>query len=187
MKDQEFLNLLEAHRHQFFRFVQRNLWKPDEAEDVFSSAVLTAYEKRDQFELGTNFRAWMYRILINKCYSSNRQRKHASLEVDQVDAVLSAEEEKIYENVLLEPDWFVEQCGDEVIAALSRLSMAERTCFLLLSLEKYSYKEIAQTIEIPVGTVITHLARGRAKLRKSLMKYAQEEGVLSRKETPLSH
>ncbi len=76
---------------------------------------------------------------------------------------------------------FLEDCGDEILRAFRRLSTAERSCFLLLAVERFSYKEIAEIMEMPAGTVMTHLARGRAKLRRDLMDYAVGQGFLRRR------
>lgn len=180
MKDETFLGLIERHRHEFYRFVQRNLWNSSEVDDVFSSAVLAAYQGLYKFQEGTNFRAWMFKILINKCFSANREGRRASVDIDSIDDYLPAKDESAYQQVLEDPEWFVEEVSDEVIKALSQLRSVERTCFLLLTLSKYSYKEIAQIMDIPVGTVMTHLARGRARMRRSLVNYAQDKGIIPR-------
>jgi len=83
-----------------------------------------------------------------------------------------------YRDVLKNPDKFLEECSDEVYMAFHQLSTAQRSCILLRSAEKYSYKEIASIMDIPVGTVMTHLARGRAKLRKELTEYARTRGLV---------
>ena len=68
--------------------------------------------------------------------------------------------------------------SDEVKAAFRRLSTAERSCLMLRAIEKFSYKEIAETLDMPVGTVMTHLSRGRAKLRADLLEYGKERGIV---------
>jgi DNA-directed RNA polymerase specialized sigma24 family protein len=87
-------------------------------------------------------------------------------------------DESGYADVLADPEGVLEQCGDEVVRALRKLKTAERSCILLRGVEEFSYKEIAEILEIPVGTVMTHLARGRAKLRKELTAYARETGIV---------
>ncbi|MBI5093559.1 MAG: RNA polymerase sigma factor [Candidatus Hydrogenedentes bacterium] len=175
----EFLVQIEKHRHEFFRYVLRNVWDSGVAEDVFSSAVVTAYENRHKYTPGTNFRAWMYRILTNKCYVANRETRRAFDSLDEAGPDLAAiEDQPGYSDILRDPQPFLDQCGDEVYRALRRLSTAERSCLLLRAVEQFSYQEIAGILEIPVGTVMTHLSRGRAKLRKELLEYARSAGVL---------
>jgi len=175
----EFLEKIQKHRDEFFRYIYRNVWDSGVAEDVFSSAVLAAYENRHKYTPGTNFRAWMFRILTNKCFVANRETSRAFDSLDeQKSNVLQLNEKPEYGDVLKDPRTFLEQCGDEVFRAFRRLSTAQRSCILLRDLERFSYQEIADILEIPVGTVMTHLARGRKKLREDLLEYARDSGIV---------
>lgn len=175
----EFLSEIESHRDEFYRFVYRTVWDSGVADDVFSQAVLAAYENRHKYTPGTNFRAWMYRILLNKCYVANREtgRAFEPLETSGADLVEFGSKPG-YKDILSDPESFLEECGDEVHRAMRKLSTAERSCILLRAAERFSYQEISEILEIPVGTVMTHLSRGRAKLRKQLLDYAREEGII---------
>ena len=82
----EFIEKIEKHRDEFFRFIKRNVWDTGVAEDVFSQGVLAAYENRAKYTPGTNFRAWMYRILLNKCYVANRETGRAFESLDHPSA-----------------------------------------------------------------------------------------------------
>lgn len=177
---EDFLEQLEKHRHEFYRYVLRTVWDTGVAEDVFSSGVLAAWENRHKFRPGTNFRAWMYRIFTNKCFVANRQTMRTPLPLEAVPEarLMDLDAEPGYGDVLEDATDFLEQCSDEVVRAFKSLSTAQRTCILLRSAEKFSYKEIAEIMDIPVGTVMTHLSRGRAKLRKELLEYAQARGVV---------
>lgn len=178
----EFLEKIEKHRDEFYRFILRNVWDSGIAEDVFSQAVLAAYENRQKYTPGTNFRAWMFRILLNKCYVANRETGRAFDSLDH-PSVNEAEAKTVeeYGNLLEDPKTVLEQCGDEVYRAFRGLSTSQRTCLLLRGLERFSYQEIADIMEIPVGTVMTHLARGRKKLRFELADYAHETGIIKKK------
>jgi RNA polymerase sigma-70 factor (ECF subfamily) len=179
---EEFLKELEKHRHELYRFVVRTVWDTGVAEDVFSSAVTSAWENWHKFTPGTNFRAWMYRIITNKCYVANRVTKRRPLPLpdESEGGWAPLQEDRGYQSILDDSDDFLEQCGDEVHRAFKELSTAQRMCLLLKSVEKFSYREIAETMEIPLGTVMTHLARGRAKLRTSLLEYARDEGIVKK-------
>ena len=179
MTESEFLDKIEAHRHEFYRYVLRNVWNNSVAEDVFSSAVIAAYRQLSKFRDGTNFRAWIFKILTNKCFIANREIKRLSVDIDVIDEQLLSTDERTKQAVYGDPEWFLEQCGDEVHRALAQLSTAQRSCLLLLTFEKYSYKEIAAILEIPIGTVMTHLSRGRKKLKHILFEYAQKEGIMT--------
>ena len=174
MKDQAFMTLLETHRHEFFAFVKRSVWNEANAEDVFCAAVASAYENRAVYRPDSNFRAWMYKILVNKCFVANRQTRRAAVDIDTVDEQYLAQETLPDVGMPEDLDRLVHDCGDEVVGALTRLRPIERSCFLLLSLGGYSYREIT---EVPGTTVVTHLARGRAKLRRWLCDYAAERRV----------
>ena len=165
---------IERHRDQFYRFVVRNVWDHAMVDDVFASAVLAAFENRDKFTPGTNFRAWMFKILMNKCFSANREKLRAFEPLNEEMAVLDPGAV----DVIKDPQDFMERCGDEVHHAFRRLSTAQRACIWLKDVEKFSYQEIAETLDIPAGTVMTHLARGRALLRKHLLEYARKQGII---------
>ena len=181
----EFLENIEKHRGEFFRFVMRNVWDTGVAEDVFSQAVLSAYENRRKYTPGTNFRAWMFRILTNKCFVANRETARAFESLDAPGAAqVPAAESVAFFSESDDPASVLEQCGDEVHRAFRNLSTAQRSCILLRGVEHFSYQEIAEIMEIPVGTVMTHLARGRKKLRQQLAEYALETGIIRRFPAP---
>jgi RNA polymerase sigma-70 factor, ECF subfamily len=176
----EFMALLERHRNEFYRYTLRTVWDSGVAEDTFAAAMLAGWENFHKFRQGTNFRAWMYRIITNKCFVANREIQRTPKNIDDVPERHFARlhEDRNYRNVLDDPDHILEQCGDEVYHAFRKLSTAQRTAILLRSIEQFSYQEIAEIMEIPVGTVMTHLSRGRAKLRTELMDYAMSEGIV---------
>lgn len=172
---------IEKHRDQFYRFVVRNVWDTSMADDVFASAVLAAFENRHKFTPGTNFRAWMFRILVNKCFVANREAKRAFEPLDEEAGEASATPTAGHGDLMEDPWVFMEQCGDEVYHALRKLSTAQRSCILLKDVERFSYQEIADVLGIPAATVMTHLARGRARLRQELVDYARRMGIIKSK------
>jgi len=121
----------------------------------------------------------MYRIITNKCFVANREtaRSPERLE-DQADSLISMQSEPGYEDILDHPEEFLSQCGDEIHIAFKKLSTAERSCLLLKAVQQFSYKEIAAILEVPLGTVMTHLSRARARLRVELLDYGRKEGWL---------
>ena len=175
----EFLEKIEKHKDEFYRFVRRTAWDTSVADDVFSSAVLAAYENRHKYTPGTNFRAWMFRILQNKCFVANRQTSRAMEPLEHAEHVgVETKESHEFREILADPMKVLDQCGDEVQRAFHKLSTAERSCILLRGAEKFTYQEISEILGIPVGTVMTHLSRGRAKLRKELAEYATGSGII---------
>jgi RNA polymerase sigma-70 factor (ECF subfamily) len=179
----DFLQQVERYRDEFHRYVRRTVWDTGVADDVFSAAVLAAWENRDKFRPGTNFRAWMYRIITNKCFVANRETGRTPKNIDDVpeSAFIQLNSDGRYGDFLEHPERILNDCGDEVYHAFRKLSTAQRTCILLRSVEKFSYQEVADIMEIPLGTVMTHLARGRAKLRGELLAYAAAQGIVRQK------
>ena len=94
MTESEFLEKVEAHRHEFYRYVLRNVWNPSVAEDVFSSAIMAAYKQLAKFRDGTNFRAWVFKILTNKCFIANRETKRLSVDIETIDEQVFSTDEK---------------------------------------------------------------------------------------------
>lgn len=184
MTERAFVAEVEKYRDQIYRFVSRMAWDSSMVEDVFASTVLAAFENRDKFLTGTNFRAWLFRIAANKCFVANREVKRMPEPLDdEVADRASFRTAPGYRDALHAPEQFLEQCGDEVFRAFDRLSAPQRACILLKDVERFSYQEIAETLGIPVATVMTHLARGRARLRKDLLEYAQRMGIV--RSTPI--
>lgn len=167
----EFLSEIERHKNAFYRFVRRTLWDASEADDVFSEAILAAYENRHKYTPGTNFRAWMFRILQNKCFVANRETGRRSEPLENVENAVPARESVTFD-VMKNPMDILDTCSDQIYRAFEQLPPAQRACIMLKSVEGLSYHEIADVLEIPFGTVVTHLSRGRAKLRRLLGAYA---------------
>jgi RNA polymerase sigma-70 factor, ECF subfamily len=147
----------------------------EEAEDLAQEAIVRAYEAFDRFD-GSNFKAWMLRIVTNLYINRYRQRQRgpqmASLEEEGVIEPVSAEGE--------EPDrqLFDNLVGAEVEEALAKVPDDFRIAVILSDIEGLSYQEIADATGVPIGTVRSRLARGRAALRRQLEEYAKREGYL---------
>ena len=175
----DFLKHIEEHRHEFYAHIYKAMWDTGVADDVFSESVLAAYKSRNNFKPGTNFRAWMYRIITNKCFVANRETARTTESLDEATTCFAAlDDGSSYVDIIDEPCEFLEKCGDEVNMAFRKLSTAERSSVLLKSVAQLSYKDIAGILDIPTATVMTHLARGRTKLRSGLLDYAREEGFI---------
>lgn len=148
----------------------------EDADDLTQEALVRAYEAFDRFD-GENFKAWILRIAtnlyINRYRKVRRQGKTASLDEDDnlYEPVAPAESEP--DHVMLD-----HMLGHEVEHALSLVPDIFRACVVLSDVEGLSYDEIAEAVGIPVGTVRSRIARGRAVLRRELERYAVEQGYL---------
>lgn len=148
---------------------------PEDANDLCQEAVVRAYEAFERFD-GANFKAWMLRILTNLYI--NRYRK-----IQRTGTASSLDEEDAYEPMAAAentPDRLVfdEMLGGEVEEALSKVPDVFRMAVILSDIEGMSYDEVAEATGVPVGTVRSRLARGRAILRRELESFAIERGYL---------
>jgi RNA polymerase sigma-70 factor (ECF subfamily) len=147
----------------------------EEAEDLAQEALVRAYDAYDRFD-GTNFKAWILRIVTNLYINKYRQRQRGP-------QLGSLDEEGSIEPVSLDtelPDrmLFDNALGAEVEQALAAVPPDFRTAVILSDIEGLSYQEIAEATHVPIGTVRSRLARGRSMMRKALEQYALREGYL---------
>jgi RNA polymerase sigma-70 factor (ECF subfamily) len=149
----------------------------DEAEDLAQEAIVRAYEAFDRFD-GTNFKAWMLRILTNLYINKYRQRQRGPQlnSLDEEGAVEPvADGDEVPDRLL-----FDGMVGAEVEEALARVPHDFRITVLLSDVEGMSYQEIADVTGVPIGTVRSRLARGRAILRRLLIGFAEKEGYVKK-------
>ena len=136
----------------------------DEADDLVQETFAKALNGFSSFQPGTNFKAWIFRILRNTFLNSRTGLKAAMVPLDpeEQEAILPAER-TTPETILLD------QAGREMIhAAIDELPVAYREVLLLCEVEEMSYQEIAATVGVPLGTVMSRLARARRKVRQSV-------------------
>ena len=155
---------------------------PTEAEDLVQETYLRAYRGYGNFEEGTNLRAWLYRILTNTYINIYRARQRRPQETDLADV----EDLYMYRRLpLIETavasrsaeDQLVDLIADdEVKQALEDLPENFRIPVLLADVEGFSYREIADMLDIPIGTVMSRLHRGRKAMQKALFDYAEARG-----------
>lgn len=177
----EFVDLLEPIKEGLTRYIYRNAWNAEDAADIAQHATTIAWREFGRFQRGTNFRAWMYRITINAVYRFNKQhrRARATVDVDRFELEDSSlQREDAWQSILENPERVMEALDDRLVAALDTLAPDARQCLLLRLLEGFSYKEIAEMMEIPVGTVMSHVHRARIKLREQLAELAIENGLV---------
>jgi len=154
----------------------------EDAEDLVQETYFKAYKYYDKFEEGTNLKAWLFKILKNTFINNYRKRK---LEPRSVDF---AEIEDSFERIVRrdntdqpadpEAEYFHGVLDDDVKRALDSLPYDYRMVVVLADLEDFSYKEIAEILDCPVGTVMSRLYRGRKLLEKALLKYARLHGYI---------
>jgi len=151
----------------------------DEArsEDLVQDSILKAYRSWDRFEIGTNCRAWLMTILRNTFINEFRRVKSRPTAVDFEEVAERPPSDTLYE---ADPEGriFERIIDDEIIAAIEELPDDFRIPIVLSDIEGLAYQEIADLLEIPVGTVKSRLFRARKRLQKRLYEYAVEMGFL---------
>jgi RNA polymerase sigma-70 factor (ECF subfamily) len=162
-------------REQLFKTALRLTRNSEDAEDLLQETYLKAYRHYASFQPGTNLKAWLFKILKNTFINEYRRRKQIPPQVDFSDL------EETFESVLANKnsaanrtpeDELVESSLDsEVKRSLVELPHNYKVVVLLADIEGYSYKEIADILAIPVGTVMSRLYRGRRLLERSLLAF----------------
>ena len=156
---------------------------PADAEDLVQETVLRAYRGFAGFQEGTNLKAWLYRILTNSFINTYRKKQRQPVTVEGPDDI---DEWYLFDKLgaqSVEPSAeseVLEQLPDEdVQRALEALPEGFRMAVLLADVEGFSYKEIAEILEIPIGTVMSRLHRGRKALQKALWETVRERGLVA--------
>jgi len=167
-----------------YRTALRMTGQAASAEDLVQDAYLRAFRGFSQFERGSNFRAWFFRILTNVFLNDYRRRArgHQAADFSEIEPEDRAPEAALMR--LEDVEAIRPHLADEAAHALDRLAPDFRLPFLLSTFEGFSYKEIAAILEIPIGTVMSRLFRARRMLRDELMEYAKASGYLKGRNTP---
>ena len=155
----------------------------DDCEDLLQDTLLKAFRFFDNFEKGSNAKAWLFKIMQNSFINNYRKKNKQPFEVDYDDV------QNFYEGIKSEEiitqhyqqDAFSNVLDDEIIKALAILPDDFRTIVFLCDIEGYSYKEISDFVDCPVGTVRSRLHRTRKILYALLYEYAQENGFIRSK------
>jgi RNA polymerase sigma-70 factor, ECF subfamily len=169
---------------QLYAHALRMTRNPSDAEDVLQDAYLRAYRSYDSFTSGTNLRAWLFRIVTNTYINRYRAAQRRPDEVDHDDiedfylyrrigSADTPDSARSAEESVLES--FVDE---EVKAALADLDDRFRVPVVLADVEGFSYKEIAEVMDVPIGTVMSRLHRGRKHLQKRLWELARDRGLV---------
>jgi RNA polymerase sigma-70 factor (ECF subfamily) len=152
---------------QLYNFAHWLAQNREEAEDLVQETYVKALKGFATFEPGTNFRAWMYRILRNTFLSSRTGKRAAQTvpldEADEQAVAAAVTDSQTPEAILISRSH-----QDLLQSALEELPLHFREVVLLCEVEEMSYQEIAETIAVPIGTVMSRLSRARAALRTSL-------------------
>jgi len=166
---------------QLYSAAMRMTRNPQDAEDLVQETFAKAFSSFHQFREGTNLKAWLYRILTNTFINSYRKRQREpqqSMSEDVEDWQLARAESHTSSGLKSAETEALEHLPDsDVKEALSKLPEDFRLAVYLADVEGFPYKDIAEIMNTPIGTVMSRLHRGRRQLRGMLTDYARERGV----------
>lgn len=178
----EFEEIAMPHADALFGAAMRMTRDRSQAEDLVQETLLRAFRFWHKFQRGTNIKAWLFRIQTNIFINRYRKKQNESKVMDnrQVDDMLDriAVEEAQHIPTNVREDFLKQVLGDEVVDALDKLPFDFRMTVLLADMHDFSYKEIAEVLECPVGTVMSRLHRARKMLQAQLFQYAVDRGVV---------
>ncbi len=170
---------MTEHLDSLYRTALRLTKERTRAEDLAQDVMLKAWRSFHTFQEGTSARAWLHRILMNAYFDAYRKRTREPEVVDVEDVG----EFYLYDKAAARtdlaqygnPEALLDQIMDnEVRGSLESLPEQFRAAVILADLEGFSYKEMAEVLEVPVGTVMSRLSRGRHLLQKKLWDYARD-------------
>ena len=163
---------MEAMKYlnELYRTANRLTQNQTDAEDLVQETFMQAWKSFDRYEVGTNCRAWLYKILFNKFDHYRRKKYTRSKYMQEAD-------DFVFDNVIYAtpiPEYLTDT---QIIAGLNKLPEHYRSVILLADVHEFDYKEVAQILDIPIGTVMSRLNRARTQLKKSLATFANDYGI----------
>lgn len=166
---------------QLFGAAMKMTRNPQDAQDLVQETFLKAFSAFASFEEGTNLKAWLYRIMTNSyinTYRKKQRQPYLGVVEELEDWQLGGAESTTAMSSRSAEAEAIDRTPDSVVTrALNDLAEDFRMAVYLADVEGFSYQEIADIQEVPIGTVMSRLHRGRAKLRQVLGEYAAEQGV----------
>ncbi len=166
-----FLALLRPIERDLETYCRRMIWDQPDAPDAIQNAVMNAFRAFDRYHDNTNFRGWMFTILTREVFKLNKKFARLAQSEFRVDA------ETLDALAALEQSAEFTDLDQHVVSALKTLTETERAVLLLRGIGEFRYREIAESLEIPMGSVMGHLARARKKMQDALLRF-QRRSVL---------
>jgi RNA polymerase sigma-70 factor (ECF subfamily) len=172
---EEFDRLALEHLDMLYRIARRLAHDPAQAEDLVQETYLRAFRARDDFDLQEyGIRPWLVRIMHNLHFSRSQRERKQPMALDEVhlDALAGSAVAALADSASFEG------MDQRLAQAVKELPVEYQTVLLLWAVEDFSYKEIAQAVDVPIGTVMSRLHRARGKLAARLQEFARQEGII---------
>lgn len=177
-KQEDFNEEIIPHLDALYNFGLRLTSDPNDAEDLVQDTIVKAFRFFSSYEKGTNAKAWLFRILKNSYINNYRKKskKPQQVDYDEVSTFYETIRAERTDTSDLEDKMFRELIDDELSNALDNIPEDFRTVVLLCDVEDFTYEEIANMLDVPIGTIRSRLHRGRNLLKAELMDYAAKRG-----------
>lgn len=177
-KQKDFDEEIIPHMDALYNFALRLTTDPNDAEDLVQDTIVKAYRFFSSYEKGTNAKAWMFRILKNSFINNYRKtsKKPSQVDYDEVSSYYESIRAERTDTSDLESLMYRELMDDDISSALQSLPEDFRTVVMLCDVEGYTYEEIANMLDVPIGTIRSRLHRGRNLLKTELVEYARRRG-----------
>ena len=167
------------HMDSMYNFAYKLTLDEDDANDLVQETYLKAFRFIESFQKGTNAKAWLFRILKNSFINNYRKKSKQPSKVDyqEVEKFYNSDDVNKQITTDLRVDTVKDHMGDEIANALNALDVDFRTVIILCDLEGFKYDEMAEILDIPVGTVMSRLSRARGTLAEYLLTYKTNQDV----------
>lgn len=170
-----------SHLDTLYRGALRLTRDPDRAQDLVQDTYVRALRYQHSYEPGTNMKAWLFAIMRNLFWDRFKGGRPEDLSLDE-DGDFPLYERLKDETAMPEGEVLDKLAAKEVVAAVEKLPPLHREVVLLVDVEGFSYKEAAEVMGIPIGTVMSRLHRARQQLQRQLYDYARESGIVASRE-----
>ncbi len=177
-KQRDFQREAMVHIDSLYNFALRMTGDAEDANDLVQETYMKAYRFFDSFEKGTNCKAWLFRILKNSYINKYRKesKEPDKIDYDEIKEFYHSVKHSSLDSNDMQEKMFGELLDDEVARALESLPEDFKEVVQLCDIEGFTYEEIANMVDCPIGTVRSRLHRGRKILREKLMEYAKQHG-----------
>lgn len=177
-KQKKFIEEMIPHLDALYNFALQLTSDPNDAKDLVQDTIVKAYRFFDSYEMGTNAKSWLFRILNNSYINDYRRKSNLPgfVDYDEVASFFEIVRDARTDTTDLEDRIYRVLLNDDISNALGNLKEKYRSVVVLCDLEGFTYEEISNMLDLPIGTVRSRLHRGRLLLKEQLLEYAREKG-----------